>query len=801
MRQLDNYDQFFDNEGNFLVGALVFCKKGTSTQEVIYSWDSENEQYVAVNPVQFISVDGRPATQLYLADKDYTIYVNKYIGDGDMMTDTDPSHWLEQKSFNNLYDVFGIDIKAQGIQVVGTLADLHLLDPSVVATNDGVKVIALAGWSSVGDKPVTHYYWDDAETSANNDVDIVNVTGISTGRWMLINEFAAGFDVRNAGCFATATSAGDVEQTYGLQRANTYCNKVGVKMIIPHTLGSQASCYKLSNIILTAPLFVEDRARLYTPDSASLNLTSDNHVRNYPFIMRDDSNTGDWTIVADEVETAWFGNQATNKENWRPTISPKTRLVYNKKFDTSYDSNNDAFSFSNIVVDITAKTTDKMILESCEIREYGKISCPFEFVTCFIAEGIFDPSLTESVFAQMSFTGCSSDYGNWKTANKFVLYKAINGDHTLDLGGDYASVDLSDYGINFCFQRIDNAIIDIMRMPKVGGTFQSQLFMHNTFVNHLIVEAGNNVLSYWSMDDCKVQVDSGASQLINCSLYANNTEFGGSAELAVKYAFMRECKFYTRFKVLEYSANICDCQFFNNDVTIVNETSQFFDIVFNGNTMHSTATLVIDLNGRASCGFSSSSFCDNVVTDAPRDFIRVDENGGSFSTYVSNLDYTYKGNTGVVHGDNVTKMIKVTCYNVNETPSGDRYAKIMNALAPQNADLYGFEIGDFIFCFGDYVNKAVKITLENGVPNTNTTSTNRYGVKIYKLGQLVNTNGGDAPQNHTLSGDITIFQKGTGISQALYQGKGHMYCNMDSDATRDFWGVLHLEIIDDDIME
>jgi hypothetical protein len=92
--------------------------------------------------------------------------------------------------------------------------------------------------------------------------------------------------------------------------------------------------------------------------------------------------------------------------------------------------------------------------------------------------------------------------------------------------------------------------------------------------------------------------------------------------------------------------------------------------------------LVLDLNGKSNVGFSASSFCDNVVTDAPRDFISVNYNGGSFSTNYQVFDFQYKNNSGVVHGDKVTKMIKVICYGVNEPPTGTRYAKIQNALSP-----------------------------------------------------------------------------------------------------------------------
>lgn len=758
MRQLDNYEQFFDNDKNFLVGSLTFCKKGTSTQTPVYAWDSENEDYVELNPVQFVSIDGRPAHQIFLADEDYTIYVRKYIGNGTMETDTDPNHWLPQYSFNNLYDVISLqwtNNQGLGLFVFETLQDMKTT--IAVEMYSDSMVVALAGWTTKGDKPITHYYWDENCNETATDVEFVKpqwVTG--AGRWVLINEFEAGFDVRNAGCFPTASSSGDIEQTYALQRAEAYCIKYGLKMVIPHTLGSEASCYNLSNLILNSSVYIADGVNLYTANSATLNNVSDeNRGRSVAFVCRDASNKGDWTIVGENIETAYFQNNDANEPTgWRPTITPKGSLVYNKTFDYVYDNTRNPFEFENIRIDFEVTPNEEFYLDACTIMADEKILYPCKFTDCEIGQKIFSDSIDYTTFALMQFVNCVSDFGNWNDPNLFVMYKALNGDPTIDLQGQWCSIDLNDYVIDYCFQNVNNAIFDVFKMPKTGGNFASLLFMHNVRVNNFAIESGNSALTDWHVDDCHITISGDYQEaLSSCSLLANNAKFYGGI-LEVNTAYIRECFFENRLIIDSSVATICNSSFYGQFVKILNDGNTF-RIVFNGNTLADDAYLMLDLMGNNFVTFTGSSFCNNVILNATGRFIVTHNNGGNFAEDEDYMDYEYSGNKGVAMNDYCRKVIQVPLYYEGETIP-DNVTQYM--LKTDNAKITGRLVGisflNLLFTFGEKLHKDV---LVQTITERSPLNVAQWEFREYNSSGVVTTY-----DNDNLGLSIpTIYKKGT----------------------------------------
>ena len=794
MRQLDNYEQFFDNDKNFLVGSLVFCKKGTSTQETIYSWDSENEQYVPINPVQFISIDGRPNTQIFLSDVDYTIYVNKYIGNGDMQTDIDPNNWAFQYSFNNLYDVISLKWTNDVGLGLFVFENLQQMKSTIeVEMYSDSMVVALAGWSAKGDKPITHYYWDENCNETATDVEFVkpNWVGAGAGRWVLINEFESGFDVRNAGCFPTETSAGDVEQTYALQRAEAYCIKYGLKIVIPHTLGSLASCYKISNLILNSPLYVQDGATLYTSDSATLNnITEDNRGRNIPFICRDLTNKGTWQVVGETIETAYFQNNDANETaGWRPTILPKSKLVYNKKFDTNYDGTLTAFHFERIAVDITAKPHEKIYFEYCDINENATIAYPCQFEGCAISQNLFDATIDYNTFSQMEFVNCFSDFGNWLDPNLFVMYKAINKDPTIDLQGQWCSIDLTDYGIDYCFQNVNNAIFDVFRMPKISGTFAQILFMHNVKVVDFLIEQYNTELTTWTMDDCDVTIDDTSHALVNCQVKFMNTTFEpSSGAVSVQSGAIRECFFGCRLVMLNY-ATICDCVFFENPMVKATSDNAEFKIVFDGNVLGDGIQLQIDLNGRTLCHLSACSFCNNSLQGTRREMIDVIPNGGTWSTLNTSFDYVYDGNVNVMRGNKFKQLVAIPYYKSGDTiPAGvDVY---FQQVSGGFAKLYGHKIQDFIFSFGEDCKRDV---LAQFVCNNSSLTTWELGV--------IDSNGITHvyQESESVMSIPVVYKKGTSQNTLIFNNADNYLCVFISDSANTddtIYGILSVEYLD-----
>lgn len=782
MRQLDNYEQVFDNDGNFLVGSLTFCDKGTTTPKTIYAWDSEHDSYVAINPVQFVSVDGRTATQIFLDDADYTIYVKKYIGSGDMATDTDPNNWVAQYSFNNLYDVISLTWTNNcglGLFVFENLQDMK----STIAVDmySESMVVALAGWTTKGDKPITYYHWDENCNETATDVEFVKpnwVTG--AGRWVLVNDFASGFDVRNAGCFPTPTSAGDVSQTYGLQKANAYCVKYGLKMVIPHTLGSDPSCYVISNLILTAPTYVQDKARLYTNDSATLNLlTEDNNDRSNPFIFRDDTHTGSWSIGADVVETNWFANQATNKENWRPSISAFSRLVYNKKFDTTFDAGNDSFIFSNIIVDFLVNNFEKFELTECVVRHYAKVLNPCDFVRCDIGENVFDSDITYDEFALMGFSDCKSDFGNWNDPNKFVIYKAIQEEPTIDLQGQWCTIDLTDYGIPYCFKNIDNALFNHLEMPQHNGAYDAMLFMHNVKVTNLLINQSNTNLANWTCDDCDITLDDTSYGLLNCEVQFNNTRLNDSAgSLEVNGGTFRECRIDVGV-ITGTSVAICDCNILKNPKAKASAGDKTFKISFCDNVLADGVQLEMDLNGQSLCHVSESEFCDNVLSGTRRDLVNVVENGGTLDY---TLDYVFAGNRNALRGEKFKNVVSAPYYAYSTSvPSGvDKYIKQIGVNL-DTCELHGFSVSDFIVSLNDFNYELTRNDiLVSAVP--------------YSSGSRISIYDSDTTSHNDavkVWSDVYVYKKGISSTREILKGdfgdsaNQHDYIFVDHNAVTD----------------
>lgn len=785
MRQLDNYDKFTDNNGNPLVGSLTFCKKGTSTQEAIYSWDSENEQYVVLNPVQFISIDGRPDTQIFLSDVDYTIYVKKYIGGGDMHTDTDPTHWTNEYSFNNLYDVFGFEFTNDvglGLFVFENLQDMK----STIGVDmySDSMVVALAGWTTKGDKPITHYYWDANCSETATDVEFVKpqwVTG--NGRWVLINEFEQGFDVRNAGCFPTATSAGDAEQTYALQRANAYCVKYGLKMIIPHTLGSQASCYKISNLIITARTYVMDGVRLYTPDSATFGfLTADNVGRNYPFICRDDSNTGTWSVQADVVYTSWFLNQATNKENWRPSITALSKLVYNKKFDTTYNALNDHFVFSNIEVDFLTDSYEYFEFTECSFVGNMHIANPCSFVRCNVEGYIFTAGVN---IRQMSFTDCVSDVDSWANTTKYLYFAEMNGFTEIDLHGRITNIDYTSYGCPFSVIR--NAIFDGgLYKPRTG--LEQVTFENCAFDNFVIEDNTALIIVYFRSCDVNF-ANANNEKWSNAGVVAKNTEWSGDDFYA--HSFGIDNCIITNSIIAENSGEpvsviIEDSMVYNN---VIADSDIGFAIKINGNTFGNDGNIVLK-SSSTSAYFDNSSFCNNVImsfSGNDRKWIYTLNVGGFNLADIGN--YIYKNNIGGDKGEKFKKLVAIPYYKSGDTiPAGvDVYFQQVHSYV---AKLYGCTIGDYLFGFGENSKKDVlaQFIADKDVSNT------------HYIGKVdANGTGHVYDENESALSIPIVYKSGTPQTRLLFNSTTDTLCAIiGSSANTDdtIYGLLSVEYLD-----
>lgn len=713
MRQLDNNLQFFDNDGNFLFGRVIFCQKGTTSQEPVYTWDSENEQYVPSTAIQYISIDGRPAAQIFLADKDYTAYVEKYIGSGEMQTDTDPANWVAQYSFNNLFKTFELSLDdglGRNILAFNTLSDFKGNIPSMLADYNVTMYAALLGWYAKGDKPITYYYWDPNCNEAATDVEFVKpYTTTGAGRWVLVQDFDEGFDVRCAGCFPTATSAGTAQQTYGMQKANAYCVKYGLKMVIPHTLGTGYSYYALSNIIVNAYTEVQDGVRLVTNDSATFNHICDSNAeRTEPFIIRDSSNTGAWTIGADELHTAWFKSIIPNDSNWRPTMNIGSRLVYDATFDSAYDAASDRIAVTGKEVFLLVATMDGFDFTRCEIHSQNNIKCVTNFVSCNVSEGIFAQNTYASDIMSCGFNSCTSGVGEWSDMDLYVAYCIKNGESVLDLQGGTCTLDFYGDSIEHPFKTIINANFDHLIPPSSGGAWLSgEMALYNCVVSLFEIPSTNSELQTLRLYNSSLNIDSTHhSDLDACVISAKESKITGASLLA-KYVYCQRTTIDAQLTADDGVLTLTDCVV-SKKVTLYPDTSNKLYLIVDDNIFDSLSFVYLEVAGFSNVVLERSSIRNNTALGTKRDVVQFDE----YNFYTGAQDYVYGDNANADLSESYEKEIAVPYYHSGDTiPDG--VTKYVQEDGTNTGVLHGFTLRDLLFSFGENLGKDVVVELKN----------------------------------------------------------------------------------------
>lgn len=713
MRNLDNFESILDNDKNFLHGKLLFCQKGTTTPETIYSWDSEHNEYVAITPIVYTDVNGRTDVQVFLDDKDYTIYVYKYIGNGDMSLDSDDDNWSFQYSYNDVFGLGSIEINSDSITLIDRMDSLKATEPNTIPSVNGEKIVALCGYNELGDCPAVYYRWDDESSAGANDVDIVAVAGITTGRWMLINTFSETgiFDVRHAGCFPKSDEASvEVTQSYALQKADTYAQKFGLTLFVPSIFDNDSSYYIGTNITIWSPIWFADGAKIVTATSLTLDTLSERNVdRVHPFILHSATNNGSITTSGDVVHSSWFENTDTTNPsvNYPPFIYVRKKFVYDGSFGALGIV--PSYSFSNIDVEILELLENEAFtFTNCNIKSDHKIKNGCSFIDCEIEGGFFNSAMT---FTDNSFSGCRSDIDTWDNTDWYVLYCEKNGDEFLDLKYRECTIDFSARD-SFPFKLIRNAhFSDVVTLPS-GAVFN----ILDSQIDYLLIDDDNSTINTIRLRNSQVVFDNDNSYtLSNCKLDAKGSVIdceGGRLPI-FKGAVINDCQIEGSIMVSDAIVNlyVTNCLV---RASIIASCSSTFAINFDGNVL--TDGAVLRLTSANSGIRLDSSFCNNIVNEsADREFINFSGVAGFDVDDIGT--YVYENNSGVIKGcGETTKFFRVKYKKYGGSESGDYVLQDANNSNTCMLMGDGFKLNSLLFSFGE---KTTKKTLANFVIHGN----------------------------------------------------------------------------------
>lgn len=709
MRNFDNYDQFRDNEGNLLQGKLVFCRKGTTTPEPVYAWDSEHNEYVALNPEVFINANGRPENQIFLSDVDYTIYVFKYIGNGEMDQDSEDENWLAQYSFNNLFLTIDIDIKSDTPVLIANMAELEATDPDSVGVSAGKKLVCLGGYNALGDCPPVFYVWDDANTGTANGVDIVAVTGISVGRWLLVNTFTeTGFDVRHAGCFAAQSAAEtSIDQSYGLQRADAYAVKYGLKLVIPDLYSDTYSYYLLTNLIVNSEVVAADGVKLLTATSANLkNVSEENLAKKVPFILHNLTYSGTWSVTGKTIRTGYFDNQEVGSDtNWPPTIVATEKYIYDASFVCDTDP---TISLSGIEV-VFAETMESETyqLTNCKIESVGKIKHACSFTGCEIKGSFFHASTGVAEILSCTFTDCVSEIGEWADKDLYFAYCIGNGEESVDLQGASITIDFYGDSIEHGIRKIYNGNFSHLIPPSSGGAWLSgEMALYNCVVSLFEIPSTNSELQTLRLYNSSLNIDSTHhSDIDACVISAKESKITGASLLA-KYVYCQRTTIDAQLTADDGVLTLTDCVV-SKKVTLHPDTSNKLYLIVDDNIFDSLSFVYLEVTGFSNVVLERSSIRNNTALGTKRDVVQFDE----YNFYTGAQDYVYGDNANATLSERYEKEIAIPYYHSGDTiPDG--VTKYVQEDGTNTAVLHGFALRDLLFSFGENLQKDVVVELK-----------------------------------------------------------------------------------------
>lgn len=448
MRMFDLRNSWLDNDGKPLAGRISFCKLHTTVPENVFDISGTPLD----NPV-YTNTIGQLVDQVFLADRtDYTVRFEKYVGNGDMMTD--PEGWLFQYSADNLWNTYGISVESTTFQLVNNISDLRLLHPEHVTERDGREVIILGGYNVIGDKPQVTYVWNPDSIENDDGGSVIKVDDIATGRWELVNTFGIdGIDVRHFGVFGAASrEAASDTMSLKISLANSYATSIGLPLYFPSLDG--LTWYKVNGLNISGALFASDTRVFGNTGTESVITVTDPDT--WLSVFENSDYSARFTIRGNEVHTSW-GTGCIHVK-----FEPEYRLVIDSTLSTIYKA------WSGIVVDVLVDCSG-CSFDGCIINSVGKLGDGTELKNERITERMFsegtDYATVEVFDTDEIYLDDFQSVSNW-----LVLAMQVFTGGTIDFRGRIVD---STCEVNYTASAVSyrNAIFDGFRVKQASVSF------------------------------------------------------------------------------------------------------------------------------------------------------------------------------------------------------------------------------------------------------------------------------------------------------------------------------------------
>lgn len=412
MRALDNWQPWYDDTGAPFYGRMTFYKLHTTDLEEIYNSDGT----VALDNPILTSHYGITSQQVFLADEDYTIVMEKYIGPGEMVSDDpDTGHWAQIRVFDNLAPSASSSVPGGSGVVVnaGTMSDLRNIDG-----NPSENLFAmLLGYYENGDMPPQYYklVYNSDPGLVDDGGSMIRPSGSTNTVWKLVPQ--ENIDCRIFGVFPTQAISEVNAYSSQLRNCFSYADTIGKDVYMPRVYES-ISYYWLDGgtYQLGQKVHIDAGARVIGKPATNSVFTVDEIECFGQDLFYSHGSYGGITINCPVVYSRWISPFVST---WMGTVR--------KVILDGYTSTASYVIFRNCEIEIQKNISGKDIrFDNCTISGNGKlVSCTVSMKDC----GYISDSYISSSSVINNLTGNDIVLQNMSTADKYIAWKNMQNEH------------------------------------------------------------------------------------------------------------------------------------------------------------------------------------------------------------------------------------------------------------------------------------------------------------------------------------------------------------------------------------
>lgn len=630
-RSLDNWQPWYDDQGAPFYGRMTFHKLHTTDLEEIYNYDAT----VALDNPILTSQYGITSQQVFLADVDYTIVMEKYIGPGPMVVDDpDTTHWKQIRVFDNLAP------SQQELTPGGDVANLIVAGttkgslPSIDGNPKNNLYAMVTGYYKIGDMPAQYYKLEyNVDPGLVDDGgSMIRPSGSTNTVWRLIPQ--ENIDCRAFGVFPTEAITTIESYSSQLRNCFTYANAIGKDVYMPRVYES-TSYYWLDGGTygLGQKLHIDAGAKIIGKPLTSSTMTIEEIECFGDNLFISEDKYGTLKINCPVVYSRWI---SPNINTWNGTIR---KIILD-----GYTSNESTLTIKNCEVDILKEVAFHNInFENCTITGNGWFSnCTLKFKNC----GYISDKYVKSSCTVAELSGNFIRLENFSTANKYIEWKNIQGEHNYGSIGEqevnavvYADGVLEDGYGTLQITPVENGTLELHNFSgDLSGDLTNVSFnlvdcwvrLLNTSATHYVkkIEHRRGSLS------CAYNVN-----LTNNSLFEDVNINANIISHGAKSIF-KLCELIGQVEAFEL--DVLDCIVRNTITTYPESNSNVYTFKIEGNTFIGNGHHSV--NGVNAGGILTNCTWINNINETASQFVSL--NRSVLDPDDTNHTYCYEGNTG-----------------------------------------------------------------------------------------------------------------------------------------------------------